>query len=72
MLLGEIQNYYNNSSGVRAAVFFASLGLVASQLSISVVLNSVSCGMDMAGLWPRYINIRRGGYIMAVIGIAVQ
>lgn len=26
----------------------------------------------MAGLWPKYINIRRGGYIMAVIGIAVQ
>ncbi|KAK7415946.1 hypothetical protein QQX98_005519 [Neonectria punicea] len=71
-LLGEIQSYYSNSSGVRAAVFFASLGLVASQLSISVVLNSVSCGMDMAGLWPKYINIRRGGYIMAVIGIAVQ
>ncbi|KAJ3544058.1 hypothetical protein NM208_g3251 [Fusarium decemcellulare] len=72
MLLGEIQSYYNNSSGARAAVFFASLGLVASQLSISVVLNSVSCGMDMAGLWPKYINIRRGGYIMAMIGIAVQ
>ncbi|KAK7227519.1 hypothetical protein V2G26_015522 [Clonostachys chloroleuca] len=71
-LLAEIQDHYDSSSGVRAAVFFASLGLVASQMSISVVLNSVSCGMDMAGLWPKYINIRRGGYIMAVIGIAVQ
>ena len=28
--------------------------------------------MDMAGLWPKYINIRRGSYIMACIGIAVQ
>lgn len=36
------------------------------------MLNSVSCGMDMAGLWPRYINIRRGAYIMAIIGIAIQ
>lgn len=28
--------------------------------------------MDMAGLWPKYINIRRGAYIMAAIGIAAQ
>lgn len=28
--------------------------------------------MDMAGLWPKYINIRRGSYIMACIGIATQ
>jgi nucleobase:cation symporter-1, NCS1 family len=39
---------------------------------ISVVLNSVSTGMDMAGLAPKYINIKRGSYIMAVIGIATQ
>ena len=39
---------------------------------ISVVLNSVSTGMDMAGLCPKYINIIRGSYIMAIIGIATQ
>ncbi|KAL2849704.1 permease for cytosine/purines, uracil, thiamine, allantoin-domain-containing protein [Aspergillus pseudodeflectus] len=71
-LLADIQEYYHSSPRVRAGVFFASLGLVASQFSISVVLNSVSCGMDLAGLWPKYINIRRGGYVMAVIGIATQ
>lgn len=32
----------------------------------------MSVGMDMAGLWPRYINIRRGSYIMAALGIIVQ
>ncbi|ODA79808.1 hypothetical protein RJ55_05404 [Drechmeria coniospora] len=72
MLLAAIQDYYESSSAARAGVFFAGLGLVASQLSISVVLNSISCGMDMAGLWPKYINIRRGAYIMAIIGIAIQ
>ncbi|KAH7309826.1 permease for cytosine/purines, uracil, thiamine, allantoin-domain-containing protein [Stachybotrys elegans] len=71
-LLASIQDHYHSSPGVRAAVFFASLGFVASQFSISVVLNSVSCGMDLSGLWPKYINIRRGSYIMAIIGIAVQ
>ncbi|KAJ5090049.1 hypothetical protein N7532_008733 [Penicillium argentinense] len=71
-LLADIQDFYGSSPGVRAGVFFASIGMVFSQFSISVVLNSVSCGMDLAGLWPKYINIRRGGYIMACIGIAVQ
>ena len=33
-LLAAIQDYYDSSSGVRAAVFFASIGLVASQFSV--------------------------------------
>lgn len=41
-------------------------------IKISVVLNSVSTGMDMAGLCPKYINIKRGSYIMAIIGICTQ
>jgi len=71
-LLPIIQAHYGNSPGARAGVFFASIGLVLSQLAITVVLNSVSCGMDMAGLAPRWINIRRGGYIMICVGILVQ
>ncbi|KAI1628212.1 NCS1 family nucleobase:cation symporter-1 [Exophiala viscosa] len=71
-LLADIQDEYHSSPRSRAGVFFASMGLVSSQLAISVVLNSVSTGMDMAGLCPKYINIRRGSYIMAVIGIATQ
>ncbi|KZO95911.1 hypothetical protein CALVIDRAFT_549801 [Calocera viscosa TUFC12733] len=71
-LLPVIQQFYGNSSAARAAVFFASIGLVLSQLAITVVLNSVSCGMDMAGLAPRWINIRRGGYIMIVVGVLSQ
>ncbi|KAI9834235.1 MAG: hypothetical protein M1819_003073 [Sarea resinae] len=71
-LLPLIQDFYGDSPGVRAAVFFASIGLVFSQLAITVVLNSVSCGMDMSGLAPRWINIRRGSYIMIVIGICCQ
>ncbi|EJT99989.1 hypothetical protein DACRYDRAFT_90066 [Dacryopinax primogenitus] len=71
-LLPVIQQFYGNSSGARAAVFFASIGLVLSQLAITVVLNSVSCGMDMAGLAPRWLNIRRGGYLMIIVGVLVQ
>ncbi|BEI86532.1 hypothetical protein CcaverHIS002_0608190 [Cutaneotrichosporon cavernicola] len=53
-LLGAIQEHYNSSPG----------------LSINVLLNSVSTGMDMAGLWPKYINIRRGAYLLAAFGLA--
>ncbi|KAJ9312560.1 hypothetical protein DTO271D3_7107 [Paecilomyces variotii] len=71
-LLADIQEYYHSRPRSRAGVFFASVGMVSTQLSISVVLNSVSTGMDMAGLCPKYINIVRGSYIMAAIGILTQ
>jgi nucleobase:cation symporter-1, NCS1 family len=71
-LLVTIQEQYHSSPRARAGVFFASLGLNSSQLLLAVVLNSMSAGMDMAGLWPRYINIRRGSAIAAMIGIASQ
>ena len=52
---------------VRAAVFFGGFSLAISQLSINTVLNSVSAGMDIAGLWPRFINIRRGAFILGIV-----
>lgn len=54
---------------MRAAVFFAGLSLALSQLAINTVLNAVSTGMDIAGLWPRFINIRRGAYILAIVSL---
>jgi len=54
---------------VCASVFFGGVGLAFSQLALNVVLNSVSTGMDIAGLWPRFINIRRGAYIMAIVRV---
>ncbi|KAL7422067.1 hypothetical protein Q5752_003842 [Cryptotrichosporon argae] len=71
-LLYAIQGHYNNSPRARAGVFFAGAGCVGAQLGISVVLNSVSAGMDLAGLMPRYLNIRRGAYILAALGLAVN
>lgn len=54
-------------SSVRGGVFFAGVGLAFSQLALNIVLNSVSTGMDISGLFPRFINIRRGAYIMAIV-----
>ncbi|KAJ7277845.1 permease for cytosine/purines, uracil, thiamine, allantoin-domain-containing protein [Mycena rebaudengoi] len=68
-LLAQIQEFYHDSSRARAGVFFAGLGCVCAQLGISIVLNSVSAGMDLAGLAPRYMNIRRGAYLLAALGL---
>ncbi|KAH9918336.1 permease for cytosine/purines, uracil, thiamine, allantoin-domain-containing protein [Amylocystis lapponica] len=69
-LLTAIQAHYNDSPRARAGVFFAGLGCVCAQLGISIVLNSVSAGMDLAGIMPRYLNIRRGAYLLAALGLA--
>ncbi|KZL78670.1 NCS1 nucleoside transporter [Colletotrichum tofieldiae] len=60
---------YNAKS--RAGAFFAGLGLLCIQLSINTVDNAFAAGMDLAGLFSRYINIRRGAYIGLVLSIAL-
>lgn len=59
------------TSGSRAAAFFAGCGLVVCQLAINSVDNAFSAGMDMAGLFPSVINIRRGAYIGLLFSIAM-
>lgn len=70
-LLGTIQQYEKNSSKARAAVFFGSLAFVLQQMAINLLLNTLSSSMDMVGLLPKYINIRRGSYIVMCIGILI-
>ncbi|KPI41863.1 Uracil permease [Cyphellophora attinorum] len=69
-LLLAIQDH-SLSPGARAGTFFAALGFAASQFALCIVLNSVSAGMDMAALMPKYINIRRGAYILTLISICI-
>ena len=59
------------SPGVRAGTFFAGLGFLASACALSIVTNSMAAGMDIAALCPKYINIRRGSYIITIIGVAI-
>lgn len=69
IVLKWLSTSYSSSS--RAAAFFAGVGLVVCQLAINTVDNSFSTGMDLAGLFPKYINIRRGAYIGLVLSIAM-
>jgi hypothetical protein len=58
--------------GTRAAVFFAAFSFFLSQISVNVVACGVVGGMDLAALLPKYLDIRRGSLLVAVIGIAIN
>lgn len=62
----------NYSSKARAAAFFSGVSLVTSQLAINCIGNGISGGMDLAALFPRYINIRRGAIIVFVLAWPTQ
>jgi nucleobase:cation symporter-1, NCS1 family len=59
------------SSGERFGVFIIALGFALAQLGTNIAANSVSAGTDMTALFPRFLNIRRGGYICAAVGLAM-
>ncbi|KAG7887968.1 hypothetical protein KL936_003986 [Ogataea polymorpha] len=61
----------NYSSGARGGVFLIALGFAIAQLGTNISANSLSAGTDMTALLPKYINIRRGGFICAIIGYAI-
>ena len=52
----------------RIYAFLISLAFVLSTLGSNISANSLGAGNDMAALWPRYINIRRGQVICAILG----
>ncbi|KAG6873098.1 hypothetical protein C0995_002941 [Termitomyces sp. Mi166 len=52
----------------RAASFFASLSFLISIIGVNIAANSISAANDLMVLFPKYINIRRGQIICALIG----
>lgn len=59
------------NSGERFATFVIGFAFALAQLGTNIAANSVSAGSDMTALMPRFINIRRGGYICAAVGLAM-
>lgn len=66
---GEL--YAPGNSGARAGVFFIAAAFTLAQLGTNIAANSISAGTDLTALFPRFINIRRGGYICAIIGLVI-
>ncbi|ABN64800.2 Thiamine Metabolism [Scheffersomyces stipitis CBS 6054] len=60
------------SSRSRVAAFFASLCFLSSQLALNLLSNGIAGGMDMSGLCPKYINIKRGAVLTSLLSWVVQ
>ncbi|KAK6078180.1 NCS1 nucleoside transporter [Seiridium cupressi] len=60
------------SATTRAGTFFAGLGFFISQITVNLVQNSVACGMDLASMAPKYIDVTRGSLIMCLVGYLIQ
>ncbi|KAK4990914.1 hypothetical protein LTR66_006668, partial [Elasticomyces elasticus] len=66
--LDIIQHWLDNGSGARAAAFFAATSWYIAQVGTNITANSISAANDLTVLFPRWVNIRRGCVIAAVIG----
>ncbi|KAK5453505.1 hypothetical protein LTS15_006690 [Exophiala xenobiotica] len=74
VVYGEIQ--WNplvtiNNFDARGGKFFAGALFVFFNIMTNVTGNSVPFANDLTGLFPKYINIRRGQFVCAVIGFAI-
>lgn len=69
----DVMNEYvlGYTPGDRGGVFLIAFGFAIAQLGTNISANYISAGTDMTALLPRYINIRRGGFIAAAIAFAV-
>ncbi|CAA7270210.1 unnamed protein product [Cyclocybe aegerita] len=59
------------SSATRFGVWFISFAFIIAQLGTNISANSISAGCDLTALFPRFINIRRGGYVAAIVGLCM-
>jgi len=60
------------TAGCRAATFFAGLSIYSHLVFVNVTQNNVGAGMDLAGVFPRYISMMRGSVIVCLLGIVAQ
>jgi NCS1 family nucleobase:cation symporter-1 len=68
-LLGKFME--DGGSAQRFGVFMIAFALAFAQLGSNIAANSVSAGTGLAALVPRFIDIRRGGYICACAALAM-
>ncbi|KAI0970101.1 permease for cytosine/purines, uracil, thiamine, allantoin-domain-containing protein [Xylaria arbuscula] len=61
----------DGGSAQRFGVFVIAFAFALAQLGTNIAANSISAGTDFTALLPRFINIRRGGYLCALIGLAL-
>lgn len=68
-VLGKFLDHY--TPGNRAGVFLISTAFALAQLGTNISANSLSFGTDLTSMLPRFINIRRGGFICAALALCI-
>lgn len=68
-LLNTFLGHY--TSGNRAGVFLLSFSFALAQLGSNISANSLSFGTDVTAMVPRFLNIRRGSYLCAALGLCI-
>ena len=58
----------SGTHGGRTSAAFGAIGLIIVTLGINISANSISAANDLMSFCPKYINIRRGQLLAAVIG----
>ncbi|KAL1621731.1 hypothetical protein SLS56_009035 [Neofusicoccum ribis] len=71
-LLMRMMDSGHGSSKARAGVFFLAAGFALTGMFENICGNAVAGGIDLAGLFPRYIDIRRGALITFIAVWVVQ
>jgi NCS1 family nucleobase:cation symporter-1 len=70
-LLESFLNEKDAGHGQRFGVFMIAAAFALAQLGTNIAANSISAGTDMTALAPRWISIRRGGYVCALVGLVM-
>jgi NCS1 family nucleobase:cation symporter-1 len=68
-----LSTFLNNmpSTATRIGVFFISLSFCLAQLGVNIAANSISAGCDLTAICPKYLNMRRSGYICSIVGLCI-
>lgn len=61
----------NVTGATRFGVFTIAASFALAQLGTNIAANSISAGTDLTALLPRWISIRRGSYLCAIVGLAM-
>lgn len=69
-LLDAILDHYW-TPGARAGVFFVALAFLLGVFATNFGANSIPFGADMTGLFPKWLTIRRGQVLCALLGVVV-
>ncbi|KAK8855835.1 hypothetical protein PGQ11_011747 [Apiospora arundinis] len=69
-LLDAILDHYWGPAA-RGGVFLVSLSFLVAVIATNFGSNSIPFGADLTGLFPRYMTIKRGQVLCAILGVAV-